>query len=241
MACAQCCRPGTNEFEKYQKNAFRFEQWACDVLRQCRNEDDAELLLLRPDMSGEWKSRNQESITVLRLALEGSNKYFISTDYVQRLVNKIWEGKLDPKRPNEGFDANEDEDDDEAAQRGTSPCWGKGPFDPLRFLRRPKIKFRLRAISYLIFLVLLGVSLSQVPRAHVIESAAVHLHELRSSRYPMTSINDIVSFHRSTTWSVWTSLCLRCFFIFGRLGCCWKRWTRYFVTRIVAGRTFSSN
>ena len=40
-------------------------------------------MLLRPDMGHEWKG------TVLRLALEGKNKQFISADYVQVAVCPI--------------------------------------------------------------------------------------------------------------------------------------------------------
>ena len=42
--CAEACRRDTKEEARYFQNADKFEQWACDVLRQCRHDEDAELV-----------------------------------------------------------------------------------------------------------------------------------------------------------------------------------------------------
>ena len=161
-ACALACRPDTKEQEQYQKNAEKFEQWACDVLRMCAHDDDAELVLLRLDLSGEWSG------TVLRMALEGSNKLFIGADYVQRLVGKAWDGRLDPEKPEEEFELTHEDPDEVSASASTwlAISWLRincnGRRERIAWYKIPMNKFRLRALSYAIFLVLYGLSLSQV-------------------------------------------------------------------------------
>jgi hypothetical protein len=71
---------------KYVKNAETFEQWACELLRKCDEQDAIKMLLRQHD---HWPH------TVLRIAMRGhpkGSKKFIGETFVQRLVDRQWRG-----------------------------------------------------------------------------------------------------------------------------------------------------
>ena len=69
----------------YEKCAMRFERWATEILEHCGDENEAARVLLRPSAEG-WPN------SILRLAVDGDNKLFVSNRYVQSLVNEAWRG-----------------------------------------------------------------------------------------------------------------------------------------------------
>jgi len=67
-----------------------FEKIALGVLSECYSSDEqkAKMLLIR-------QLPSYGNATILQLAVEGTNKEFISHQACQQLLNNIWYGKLD--------------------------------------------------------------------------------------------------------------------------------------------------